>query len=113
METHIKTAACCTSSVPIAVGIPTFESLSFEEAIRLFKQWGFQVEPGPRPEQVTLMLEGPDYRTVSVYDAQMLPEIAATALRMRWQNGALSQGYDHDGTRCEVSLGSGGLALFS
>lgn len=76
--------------IPVTVRIPTFQSLSFEEAVRLFKQWGFQVEPGPRPEEVTLILEGPDYRTVSMFDAHMLAEIAAAILRVRWQNGALS-----------------------
>ena len=78
-------------TIPAAVVIPTFKSLSFEDAIRLFKSWGFQVEPGPRPEEVTLILTGPDYRTVSVYDARVLPAIAAAALRVRWRNGALSQ----------------------
>jgi len=78
-------------AVPPAIKIPTFESLPLEDAIRLFRSWGFQVEPGPRPEEITLILEGPDYRTVSVYDAWMLPQIAAVALRVRWQNGMLSQ----------------------
>ena len=67
-----------------------FKEPSFEDAVKLFKQWGFQVEPGPRPEQVTLILEGPDYRTYSVYDAHMLPQIASVALRVRWQNGSLA-----------------------
>ena len=71
--------------------MPDFGSLSFEEAIRLFKQWGFQVEPGPRPEEITLILEGPDYRTYSVHDAHVLPEMAAVALRARWQNGTLTR----------------------
>jgi hypothetical protein len=67
-----------------------FKEPSFEDAVKLFKQWGFQVEPGPRPEQVTLILEGPDYRTYSVYEARMLPQIASVALRVRWQNGSLA-----------------------
>lgn len=67
-----------------------FKEPSFEDAVKLFKQWGFQVEPGPRPEQVTLILEGPDYRTYSVYEAHMLPQIASVALRVRWQNGSLA-----------------------
>ena len=91
--------------LPVAVPIPAFKSLSFEDAIRLFKPWGFQVEPGPRPEEVTLIVEGPDYRTVSVYDAGMLPEIAAAALRVRWQNGTLCrQEHGRDGNRCEARL---------
>jgi len=86
----------CGSALSMAAGtasaasVPSFQSFSFEEAIRLFKQWGFVVEPGPRPEEVTLILEGPGCRTYSVYDAQMLPQIAATALGARWQSGALT-----------------------
>ena len=76
---------------PAVQGVPDFGSLSFEDTIRLFKQWGFQVEPGPRPEEVTLILEGPDYRTYSVHDAHVLPEMAAVALRARWQNGTLTR----------------------
>ena len=67
-----------TGLIGVAAGLPTFRSLSFEDSVRLFKQWGFQVEPGPRPEQITVILEGSDFRAVSVYDAQILPEIAAT-----------------------------------
>jgi hypothetical protein len=74
---------------PVVPTVPDFGSLSFEDAIRLFKEWGFIVEPGPRPEEVTLILEGPGYRTYSVADAQDLPELAAAALRIRWQNGTL------------------------
>lgn len=61
--------------------------------------WGFQVEPGPRPEEVTLILEGPGYRTYIVYEARMLPQIAAVALRVRWQNMALTLGGRGDGVR--------------
>jgi hypothetical protein len=66
-----------------------FGALSFEESVRLFKSWGLIVEPGPRPEEVTLILEGPDYRTTSVHPACMLPEMAAAALRVRWFNGTI------------------------
>jgi hypothetical protein len=66
--------------------------LSFEGAVRLFKQWGFQVEPGPRPEEVTLILEGPGHRTYAVYEASMLPQIAAVAQRIRWQSGVVAFG---------------------
>ncbi len=88
-------------AIPAAITIPTFESLSLEDAIRLFRSWGFQVEPGPRSEEITLVLEGPDYRTVSVYDARLLPPIAAVALCVRWQNGMLSRrAYTSDRPLC-------------
>lgn len=69
--------------------LPLFSSLSFEDAVRLFKSWGFQVEPGPRPEEVTLILDGPDHRTYCVQPASMLPHMAAVALRVRFLNGAM------------------------
>jgi hypothetical protein len=75
--------------------------LSFEDAVRLFKQWGFQVEPGPRPEEVTLILEGPSHRTYAVYEASMLPQIAAVALDIRWHNRVKALAERADG----VSLG--------
>jgi len=75
--------------------------LSFEGAVRLFKQWGFQVEPGPHPEEVTLILEGPGHRTYVVYEASMLPQIAAVALDIRWQNRVKALAERADG----VSLG--------
>lgn len=93
------------------MAVPDFSSLSFEDAIRLFKQWGFQVEPGPRPGDVTLLLEGPDYRTYSVHDAHMLPEMAAVALRARWQNGVLMrQREQRDSKQRAVSRESAKLA---
>jgi hypothetical protein len=67
-----------------------FTPPSFENAVKLFKLWGFQVEPGPQPEEVTLILEGSDHRTYTVYKASMLPQIAAIALRIRWQNGTMA-----------------------
>jgi len=83
---------------------PSFKDPSFEDAVKLFKQWGFEVEPGPRPEQVTLILEGPDYRTYSVYEARMLPQIAAVALRVRWRNGATALHAGPDGTGTSVDF---------
>jgi hypothetical protein len=68
---------------------PYFGTLSFEKAIRLFKGWGFLVEPGPGTEEVTLVLEGPAHRSYYVYKAAQLPQIAAAALRVRWRTGAL------------------------
>jgi hypothetical protein len=69
--------------------LPSFRSLSFEDAVRLFKIWGFQVEPGPRPEEVTLILEAPNHQTYCVHPACLLPQMAAIALRVRMQNGAM------------------------
>ena len=63
-----------------------FKSLSFEEAVELFRQWGFGVEPGPRPGEVTLIAEGDDYRTSAVFEACLLPQVAGVALRVRWRN---------------------------
>jgi hypothetical protein len=57
--------------------------LSFEEAVRLFQEWGFRVEPGPLPEEVTLIIDAPDHRNYSVYPAVMLPDIATAALDVR------------------------------
>ena len=69
--------------------LPLCSSLSFEDAVRLFKGWGFQVEQGPRPEEVTLILDAPDHRTYCVHPASMLPQMAAVALRVRFLNGAM------------------------
>jgi len=65
------------------------KKLSFEDAIRLFKGWGFQVEPGPHLDEVTLILEEAGYRTYAVHPATMLPEIAKVALHIRWRNGTM------------------------
>lgn len=62
------------------------ESLSFEDAIQLFKMWGFTVEPGPRPAEVSLIIAGADFRTCIVYDAHRLTQIAHAALQVRWQS---------------------------
>lgn len=67
-----------------------FRTLSFEDAVRLFKEWGFLVEPGPRPGEVTLIIEAPDHRCCTVYDARMLPQMATVALEVRWRNGAMA-----------------------
>lgn len=63
------------------------ESLSYAEAVHLFEQWGFRVEAGPRPHEVTLILEGADSRTYLVYDVALLPQIAEVVLQTRWRNG--------------------------
>lgn len=91
IATKQETIDPIVSPIPVPMGMPVRSSPTFEGAVRLFKQWGFQVEPGPRPEEVSLILEGPGFRSVSVFDAAMLPEIAATASFLRWQNRALSQ----------------------
>ena len=66
-----------------------FETLSFKEAVRLFKEWGYLVEPGPRPEEVTLLIKGPAHRSYHVYDAAELPQLAAAILRVRCTTGAI------------------------
>jgi len=68
---------------------PNFEEPSFEKAIQLFKEWGFLVEQGPGTEEVTLILEGPAHRSCHVFEAVLLPQLAAAALRVRWRNGAI------------------------
>jgi hypothetical protein len=68
---------------------PDFEKLSVEKALRLFKQWGFLIEQGPRRGQVTLMLEGPDHRSYYVCEAAHLPQMAAAILDVRWRNCAM------------------------
>jgi hypothetical protein len=70
------------------------KQLSFEDAIKLFKGWGFQVEPGPHPNEVTLILEEDGHRTYAVHPAKMLPEIAKTALYIRWRNGSVMRRQD-------------------
>ena len=59
------------------------EPMSFEEAVNLFKKWGFEVTPGPQPDEVTLVIDSPDHRNYSVYPTAMLPQIAAVALSVR------------------------------
>ena len=68
---------------------PNFAKLSFERAVQLFQEWGFRVEKGPGNEEVTLMLEGPGYRSYYVYEVAQLPQIAAAALRVRWNTGVI------------------------
>ena len=63
-------------------------TLTFEKAVRLFRQWGFLVEKGPRQKEVTLILQGPDHRSFYVYDVEQLPQVAAVALRVRLASGA-------------------------
>jgi hypothetical protein len=68
---------------------PYCETLSFEKAIRLFKGWGFLVEPGPGAEEVTLVLIKLAHRSSYVYEVAQLPQIAAAVLRVRWNTGAI------------------------
>jgi hypothetical protein len=85
--------------------------LSFEEAIQLCKMWGFIVEPGPRPAEVSLILEGPDYRTYAVYEASLLPEIVNAALQVRWQKATepVSAGVEAPGETADHPGGQGHL----
>lgn len=78
-------------------GVPSFGSLSFQDAVRLFSEWGFQVEPGPRSAEVTLIQIGADYQSYGVYDVELLPAMAAAALRVRWINGTLTRRPEQEG----------------
>jgi len=66
-----------------------FSFLPFEDAIKLFMAWGFQMEPGPRPDEVTLIIDAPDYRAYTVHPAYLFAQVAAVTLRIRWRNGAM------------------------
>jgi hypothetical protein len=91
-----------------------FKTLSFEDAVRLFKEWGFQVEPGPRPGEVTLIIEAADHRCCTVYDASMLPQIATVALEIRWQNGSMAVAKGdrrYQGALRQVALPAGAASL--
>jgi hypothetical protein len=68
---------------------PDFEELSFEKAVQLFEGWGFLVEQGPRPGEVTIILEGQTHRSYYVCEPGTLLEMAAAALRVRWCNGTV------------------------
>jgi hypothetical protein len=68
---------------------PDFEKFSFEEAVQLFQGWGFLVEPGPRPGEVTIILEGPAHRSSYVCESEKLPEMAAAILQQRILIGAV------------------------
>ena len=66
------------------------ETLSFEEAVQLFKEWGFLVEQGPRHGEITIILEGPDHRSYYVCEPAQLPLMASAILRVRWRTGAIT-----------------------
>ena len=66
-----------------------FEKLSFEKAAQLFEEWGFQVQPGPRTEEVTLTLEGPTYRSYCVCEPEQLADMATAILRQRLRTGGI------------------------
>ncbi|MBN1260294.1 MAG: hypothetical protein JXB35_06395 [Anaerolineae bacterium] len=70
-------------------------NLTFSEAARLFEQWGFHLEPGPRQGEITLILETPESCTYAVYPTALLPEMASIALEVRWRNGSVVQQTPH------------------
>lgn len=74
-----------------------FKQLSFNDAIDLFKEWGFRVEPGPLPGEISLIIEDESCRLCTVFDADYLAEIAAFVLKMRWDNGLFSRTVITDG----------------
>ena len=63
--------------------------LSFEEAVKLFKEWGFLVQQGPRTGEVSLIVEAPNYRSYCVCQPEELAEMATAVLRQRLRTGAL------------------------
>jgi len=73
----------------LEIGSTMFSFLPFEDAIKLFMAWGFQMEPGPRPDEVTLIIDAPDYRAYTVHPAYLFAQVAAVTLRIRWRNGAM------------------------
>jgi len=73
----------------LEIGSTLFSALPFEDAIKLFMAWGFQVEPGPRPDEVTLIMDAPDYRTYAEHPTNLFAQIAAVTLCVRWRNGAM------------------------
>ncbi len=73
----------------LAIESTLFKSLPFEDAVKLFKAWGFLVEPGPRSDEVTVIIDAPDHRTYAVHPANLFAQVAAVTLRVRWRNGAI------------------------
>ncbi len=68
---------------------PDLETISFEKAVQLFKEWGFLLEQGPRHGEVTLILEGPDHRSYFVCEPEKLREMAASVLCVLWHTGGM------------------------
>ncbi|MBN2005913.1 MAG: hypothetical protein JXA21_21325 [Anaerolineae bacterium] len=66
-------------------------NLTYSEAVLLFKQWGFRIQPGPRAGEVTLLLKTAESCTYSVQEPYMLPKMAEIALAVRWLNGAAQE----------------------
>ncbi len=62
---------------------------AFKKAVQLFKEWGFLVEQGPRPGEVTIILEGPDHRSYHVCQPEQVVEMAETILRVRYCTGVV------------------------
>jgi len=58
------------------------KSLLFDTSVDYLKELGFKVEPGPGPDEITVMFEengGP--RSYSVFEASSLPSIVQELLR--------------------------------
>ncbi len=66
-----------------------FEKLSFEQAVQLFEEWGFLVQQGPRAEEITLIVEGPEHRSHCVCQPDELTQMASVILRQRLRTRAL------------------------
>ena len=61
--------------------------LTYQEAVSLFEQWGFEVESGPRADEITLILETSESRTYAVHPRYMLSPMATAILAVRWRTG--------------------------
>lgn len=79
-------------SPPSSKGGKMKPQLTFDEAVSLLEHWGFEVQPGPRPSEVTVLLVGPDFRTYAVYETALLPTMAEIMLQVRLCNNRLIPG---------------------
>lgn len=68
-----------------------FTMPTYKRAVQLFQEWGFLVEEGPGQDEVTLILEGPGYRSYYVYEMTHLPQIAAVALMVRQNKDTMTE----------------------
>ena len=53
--------------------------MTFTQAVRFFRNAGFEVEPGPGSIEVTLRIVGDDFVTTNVVPFKLLPAMADVA----------------------------------